>query len=75
MVSNCTDQLHEACPDPTNKGVWKSWSYGQSVISLLFLLPNPEILSKEGEGRNEKKDILRHVNVGHAEKGEIAIEP
>jgi len=40
--------------------VWKSWSHGQLVISLLFLLPNPEILSKErGGGGEEKEDMLR----------------
>lgn len=43
---------------PLTLGVWKSCSYGQSVISLLFLLPKSEILSKEGGGGGEEKEDM-----------------
>lgn len=39
-------------------GIWKSWSYGQSVIYLLFDFPNPEILSEEERERGRGKEDI-----------------
>lgn len=61
MVSNCTDQLHKECPDPTYPRCLEILVIWPACVFSPLSPSSTEIMSEEGG--EEKEDTLRKKDI------------